>query len=54
MTDQNLKVQLQKPLFVVELGFLLAVTQFAVPTFSFVKSNPIPFASCDLRLTGEF
>lgn len=33
-------------------SFLLAVTQFVVPTFAFVKSRPIPFVTHDLALTG--
>lgn len=53
MAHQVLAVTLQKPLLVAELSFLLAVTQFVVPTFSFVKSSPIPYASHDLLLTGE-
>ena len=49
---QSLGATLQKPLLVAELGFLLAVTQFVVPTFTFVKSSPIPFATHDVLLTG--
>ena len=53
MAHQTLAIILQKPLLVAELGFLLAVTQFAMPTFSFVKSSPIPFATHDILLGGE-
>ena len=34
-------------------SFLLAITQFVVPTFSFVKSRPIPFVSHEVALTGK-
>lgn len=53
MTAQTLGITLQKPLFVAELGFLLNVTQFVVPNFSFVKSTPLPFVSMDILLTDE-
>ena len=33
-------------------SFLLAITQFVVPTFAFVKSSPIPFVTHDVALTG--
>jgi len=50
MASQNLGIILQKPLFVAELTFLLSVARFVLPTFSFVKSNPIPFATHDILL----
>lgn len=34
-------------------SFLLAVTQFAVPTFAFVKDRPIPYVTHDIALSGE-
>ena len=34
-------------------SFLLAVTQFVVPTFAFVKNRPIPYVTHDVVLTGE-
>ncbi len=34
-------------------SFLLAVTQFVVPTFAFVKNRPIPYVTHDIALTGE-
>ena len=34
-------------------SFLLAITQFVVPTFAFVKSRPIPFVTHELALTGK-
>ncbi|KAL4443584.1 hypothetical protein ABPG75_011321 [Micractinium tetrahymenae] len=53
MAHQALAMTLQKPLMVAELSFLLAVTQFVVPTFAFVKNRPIPFVTHDITLTGE-
>lgn len=53
IVDQTLSITLQKPLLVAELSFLLAVTQFVVPTFSFVRSNPILFKSHDILLRNE-
>ncbi len=53
MSSQSLSVVLQKPLFVAELSFLLSVARFVMPTFSFVKSNPIPFATHDIFLNNK-
>ncbi|KAL4447306.1 hypothetical protein ABPG77_007339, partial [Micractinium sp. CCAP 211/92] len=53
MAHQALAMTLQKPLLVAELSFLLAVTQFVVPTFAFVKNRPIPYVTHDIALTGE-
>ncbi len=53
MTSQKLGIVLQKPLFVAELSFLLSVTRFVMPTFSFVKSSPIPFATHDILLKNK-
>lgn len=53
MVQQTLGLTLQKPLFVAELSFLLSVTRFVLPTFSFVKSSPIPFATHDILLGKE-
>lgn len=53
MASQNLGIILQKPLFVAELSFLLSVTRFVIPTFSFVKSDPIPFATYDMLLKNK-
>ncbi|KAL4527774.1 hypothetical protein Ndes2437A_g02912 [Nannochloris sp. 'desiccata'] len=53
MVSQSLGIILQKPLFVAELSFLLSVTRFVLPTFSFVKSTPIPFATYDILLKNK-
>lgn len=44
---------LQKPLIVLELGFLIDLSQFFVPQFSFAKVDPLPFVSHDLILTKD-
>ncbi|KAL4858517.1 Vacuolar protein sorting-associated protein 13C [Chlorella vulgaris] len=53
MTHQALGMTLQKPLLVAELSFLLAITQFVVPTFAFVKDRPIPWVTHDVALSGK-
>ena len=54
LQHQALQITLQKPLIVAELGFLIDITRFVMPTFSFVKSNPVPHATYDLILQGEY
>lgn len=46
-------ITLQKPLVVAELGFLLSVTYFFVPSFSFVKSSPVEYVSYDILLSAK-
>lgn len=53
LAHQSLSVTLQKPLFVAELSFLLAITKFVVPTFAFVRNSPTPFGTHDILLSGE-
>lgn len=50
---QEVDIILQKPLFIAEIGFLLSLTNFFVPSFEFVKSDEIPFCSFDIYLTGK-
>eukprot|EP00887_Chlorella_sp_A99_P001951 scaffold18.g1951.t1 len=50
LARQSLAVNLQKPLLVAELSFLLAVTRFVVPSFSLVRNTPLPFVTHDLAL----
>ena len=50
--SQEVDIILQKPLFIAEIGFLLSLTNFFVPSFEFVKSDEIPFCSFDIYLTG--
>ncbi len=48
----RLQVTLQRPTVVAEIGFLLAVTKFFVPTMAISGVSPIPFISQDIYLTG--
>ena len=41
---------LQKPHIALELGFLIDLTAFFVPTFSFSRTEPLPFRSHDILL----
>jgi len=48
--DSVVDIILQKPLFVAELAFLLQLTKFFVPSFTFSKSDPIKHFSFDVVL----
>lgn len=48
-----LDVILQKPLVVLELGFLIDLSAFFVPQFSLAKVDPLPFVSHDIILTQD-
>ena len=48
-----LQITLQRPTVVAEIGFLLAVTKFFVPTMAISGVSPIPFASQDIYLEGK-
>lgn len=50
---KSLDVILQKPLVVLELGFLSDLTAFFVPQFSFAKSKILPFISGDITFTDD-
>ena len=52
--EKDLKIILQKPMIILELGFLLELARFFVPSFSFVKSDPLPFLTYDMVLKGEW
>ena len=47
------QVTLQRPTVVAEIGFLLAVTKFFVPTMAISGVSPIPFISQDIYLEGR-
>lgn len=49
---QEIDIILQKPLFIAEIGFLLSLANFFVPSFEFVKSDEIPFCTFDIYLKG--
>lgn len=48
-----LQITLQRPTVVAEIGFLLAVTKFFVPTMAISGVSPIPFVSQDIYLEGK-
>ncbi|KAK9827173.1 hypothetical protein WJX74_009221 [Apatococcus lobatus] len=50
---QNIRITLQRPTVVAEIGFLLAVTKFFVPTMAISGVSPIPFVSQDIYLEGK-
>ncbi|KAK9819963.1 hypothetical protein WJX72_004515 [[Myrmecia] bisecta] len=50
MTQQKLKMRLQRPTVVAEVGFMLAVTKFVVPKVALSGITPIPFQTHDLLL----
>ncbi|KAK9858457.1 hypothetical protein WJX84_002370 [Apatococcus fuscideae] len=50
---QKIRVTLQRPTVVAEIGFLLAVTKFFVPTMAISGVSPIPFMSQDIYLEGK-
>ena len=52
MSPVGLQVTLQRPTVVAEIGFLLAVTKFFVPTMAISGVSPIPFMSQDIYLEG--
>jgi hypothetical protein len=46
------QVRLQRPTVVAEVGFILAVTKFVLPSFSLSGVRPVPFSSSDVLLQG--
>ena len=53
MTERSVSLILQKPLIVLELGFLLDLAGFFVPMFAYSKTEPLPFRSSDIVLEGK-
>lgn len=53
MVKQSLSVNLQKPLFVAELSFLLALTKFVYPGLSVGTTNAVPYITGDILLQGD-
>ena len=53
MNERSLSLILQKPLIVLEIGFLLDLTGFFVPVFAYSKTEPLPFRSSDIILKGK-
>ena len=54
LVNQALAITLQKPLLVAELSFLLALTKWVVPGFSFGNNSPIAYATHDILLSGQW
>ena len=55
LVSQALRVRLQRPTITAEVGFMLAVTKFVVPTLSLDEAKPRPFRSLDVQLeSGEY
>jgi vacuolar protein sorting-associated protein 13A/C len=53
MDERSVSLILQKPLIVLELGFLLDLAGFFVPMFAYSKTEPLPFRSSDIVLEGK-
>ncbi len=54
LAAQKLRLTLQKPSLVAELGFMMALTKFFVPSVELLGNTPIPYASQDILLTGVY
>ena len=53
LVSQTLQIRLQRPTITAEIGFMLAVTKFFVPTLPLSEAEPRPFHTLDILLDGQ-